>query len=337
MTFPFVSILVAARNEEASIERCLESLLALDYPSDRLEILVGDDASTDRTAALVEAFQKRSPLVNKIAIQPATETNPLKGKTNVLHQLMQKARGDYYLFCDADISVQPDWGKAMLRLFTPTIGVVVGVTRMHRAGLWAAMQSIEWLLVLSFLRFFSFFGIGLTAMGNNMAISRKAYEAVGGYPRIGFSIVEDYVLFKAILAQGFGFAQGFSPRLLSESLPMQRWADWVWQRRRWVQGAKGATWPVQVVFVLTSACVPVLLLLAIGNPYQIAPLLLCHYGFVTLLCTFALLLLRQVDLLRYVLLVWFYLLVSGSWMLYEYIINRPVQWKGRVYPQSTTP
>src|ERR1043166_7898532 len=53
---PLVSILVPARNEEANIERCLSSILSMDYPKDKYEVLIGDDASSDNTATVVEKF-----------------------------------------------------------------------------------------------------------------------------------------------------------------------------------------------------------------------------------------------------------------------------------------
>ena len=53
---PHVTVIVAAYNEEPVIERRLENLLALDYPADRLELVVTSDASTDRTHELVERF-----------------------------------------------------------------------------------------------------------------------------------------------------------------------------------------------------------------------------------------------------------------------------------------
>ena len=58
---PTVTVIVAAYNEEAVIERRLENLLALDYPADRLEIVVTSDASDDRTDELVEAVAAREP------------------------------------------------------------------------------------------------------------------------------------------------------------------------------------------------------------------------------------------------------------------------------------
>ena len=63
---PSVTVIVAAYNEETVIERRLENLLALDYPADRLEIVVTSDASTDRTDELVEAVAAREPRVRLI-------------------------------------------------------------------------------------------------------------------------------------------------------------------------------------------------------------------------------------------------------------------------------
>src|SRR5881396_1595092 len=63
---PSVTVIVAAYNEEAVIERRLENLLALDYPADRIEIVVASDASDDRTDELVEAVAARDPRVRLI-------------------------------------------------------------------------------------------------------------------------------------------------------------------------------------------------------------------------------------------------------------------------------
>ena len=60
---PSVAVIVAAYNEEAVVERRLDNLLALDYPADRLEIVVASDASSDQTNELVEAVSEREPRV----------------------------------------------------------------------------------------------------------------------------------------------------------------------------------------------------------------------------------------------------------------------------------
>ena len=66
--YPKVSLLLAARNEALLIERCLAAIDQLDYPKDKLEILIGDDDSSDDTAALVQAFIKDKPQYRLISI-----------------------------------------------------------------------------------------------------------------------------------------------------------------------------------------------------------------------------------------------------------------------------
>src|SRR5690606_2225422 len=61
--FPHISILIAARNEEAHILTCLQAIDNLHYPKDKLQVLVGNDRSTDRTQALVEEFQRKHTYV----------------------------------------------------------------------------------------------------------------------------------------------------------------------------------------------------------------------------------------------------------------------------------
>ncbi len=151
---PKVSILVAARNEAHTILRCLRSLDGLDFPKDQVEILIGNDQSTDATENLVLEFIADKPQFRYLSIQ--SQLPNLFGKTNVLAQVAQVARGEYFFFCDADISVHPAWVASMLALFTPKVGVVVGVTRMTPTGAFAAMQSLEWLFSLAAMRFFSF-------------------------------------------------------------------------------------------------------------------------------------------------------------------------------------
>ena len=95
---PLISVLVPARNEEANIDVCLESLRQQDYPN--FEILVLDDSSTDGTAdivARIAAEDSRVRLLRGQALPPGWA-----GKTFACHQLAQEARGSWLLFTDAD-------------------------------------------------------------------------------------------------------------------------------------------------------------------------------------------------------------------------------------------
>jgi cellulose synthase/poly-beta-1,6-N-acetylglucosamine synthase-like glycosyltransferase len=324
-----VSILLAARNEESTILRCLHSLEQLNFPKQQLEILVGNDASTDATEDLVLNFIQDRPHFKYFSIQHQTEG--LRGKANVLAQLAHQATGDYYFFCDADIAVAPTWIGSMLSLFEPGVGVVVGVTRMVPGGTFAAMQSLEWLFSLTAMRFFSLFGIPFTGMGNNMAVRQDAYWSVGGYEKIGFSIVEDFALFIAILGQGFTFRQGFQPQLVSLSLPVGRVSELLIQRKRWVKGAMQAPWPIRLSFFASAFFMPALLILSFIAPVGSLSLATFHFLLVSSISLIGLRLLRQYDLLIYIPLFWFYFSINNTLMLINHLLPTPMVWKGRNY------
>jgi 1,2-diacylglycerol 3-beta-glucosyltransferase len=126
MHLPRVSIFIAARNEEATIERCLQSLTQLNYPVEQLEILIGDDASTDNTRAVVARFIADKPQFRLIPVRHALGT--ARGKSNVLAQLSRVATTDYFLITDADMALAPDWVQTMVAAAPEGVGVVTGIT-----------------------------------------------------------------------------------------------------------------------------------------------------------------------------------------------------------------
>lgn len=99
----FVSILIPARNEENNIGRLLDDLSRLDYRN--FEILVYDDDSTDQTASIV---REKSLADNRVHYIKSTSLLPgWLGKNHACHHLARQARGEYFLFLDADVRVIP--------------------------------------------------------------------------------------------------------------------------------------------------------------------------------------------------------------------------------------
>ena len=324
-----VSILLAARNEETNIIRCLESLDQLNYPESQYEILIGNDHSTDATERLILRFIENKPTFKYYLIQ--NQTNGLLGKENVLAQLTHHANGDFLFYCDADIAVAPSWIDSMLSLFTENVGVVVGVTRMTNAGFFAAMQSLEWLFSLTAMRFFSLFKVPFTGMGNNMAARREAYFATGGYEAIGFSIVEDFALFMAIIDKEYNFVQGFQPEILSVSQPTRTVKELLGQRKRWVKGAMQAPWQIKLSFFASALFFPILLIAVFILPLPTLIVAVVHYLLITSVGLIGLLILKQRNLLKYLPFFWFYFNVNNTLMLLNYLRPTKTIWKGRVY------
>lgn len=102
--WPTVSLVIAACNEESTIEGALKTLLALDYPA--LQIIVVNDRSTDRTGAILERMREENGRMEIVRIETLPEG--WLGKLHALYRGDQAASGDYVLYADADIHFSPD-------------------------------------------------------------------------------------------------------------------------------------------------------------------------------------------------------------------------------------
>ncbi|WP_018478278.1 glycosyltransferase [Pontibacter roseus] len=255
---PRVSILIAARNEEHNILNCLQAIERLDYPKDRMEVLIGDDSSTDRTRAMVDAFIQDKPHYTCITITGTI--GKAKGKPNVLAQLAHRATSDLFLYTDADIQVPRGWVQAMLAgLDNNKVGVVTGLTTVAGDGFFARMQSLDWLYSLGLMQSVSDVGLPVTTMGNNMLLTRQAYEAVGGYENIKFSITEDVAIFNQILRKGFDYRNIYDRGVLALSAPAATFWQLLEQRKRWMRGAVHLPLYMFAILAMHSAYYPVLL------------------------------------------------------------------------------
>ena len=124
---PSVSVIVAAHNEEGAIERRLENLLALDYPADRVEIVVASDASDDRTNELVEAVAAAEPRVRLLDC-------PRGGKVAAQDRAVRETGGEVVAFSDANARWAPDALDALVAtLADPAVGYVCGRLQLEDA------------------------------------------------------------------------------------------------------------------------------------------------------------------------------------------------------------
>jgi poly-beta-1,6-N-acetyl-D-glucosamine synthase len=125
---PFVSVIVTVRNEEANIGRKLQDLLALDYPKERLEVIVASDASTDDTHAIV--------LKHADGRVRLFEYPERVGKAEAINRTVPHARGEVLLFMDARQRIEPDVVRRLVANFAdPEVGMVGGeLVLLNEAG-----------------------------------------------------------------------------------------------------------------------------------------------------------------------------------------------------------
>jgi cellulose synthase/poly-beta-1,6-N-acetylglucosamine synthase-like glycosyltransferase len=326
---PVISLLIAARNEESTILNCLLAISQLDYPANAVEVLIGDDQSTDRTAEVVTQFIAQNPHFRLVTV--IDRQAGLRGKANVLAQLAGLAQGQYLFFTDADTQVPPGWFREMSRYLTGNVGIVTGITLPEGPGLFHKLQTIDWLYNLTLTHLVSSFGVPVTAMGNNMAVSRGAYEAVGGYESLPFSVVEDYTLFQAIAGRGFRFRNLLNEAVLARTRPVDTLRDFLNQRKRWMRGAIDLpAWMVLALYVQYLAG-PLLLLLGWFVPVLAVGLYVLKLFVQTLVISLGLGRLRQTSIWPYALLFEGYQLILGPLSVLYYLAPTKINWKGRSY------
>lgn len=116
---PFVSLLIAAYNEEQVIEARVKDALSTDYPADRFEIVIGSDGSSDRTAEIVRSFSDA-----RVRLLDFEER---RGKPAVLNSAMEEVRGDIVILSDANTFTDRAAVRNLTRWFSdPAVGVVCG-------------------------------------------------------------------------------------------------------------------------------------------------------------------------------------------------------------------
>ncbi|MFM9945155.1 MAG: glycosyltransferase [Bacteroidia bacterium] len=261
--WPKVSILLAARNEAKTIERCLQAISELDYPTDKLEVLIGNDDSNDSTKPLAELFIKNNSNFKIFDIE--NNLGKALGKANVLAHLAHKASGEFYFITDCDVAVPEGWIKSLLKNFTPEVGIASGTTTCQPGNFAAGLQSIDWLHFMGYIKSFANVGVSCTSVGNNMAVRAEAYWQTGGYENIDFSITEDYKLFKEVTNRGWQWRNSLNPETLGLATYVSSFKEIMHQRKRWLMGARELPWNWKILIFIYGLFVPALFVLGYFN------------------------------------------------------------------------
>jgi glycosyltransferase involved in cell wall biosynthesis len=196
---PAVSVIVPARNEEACLDACLQSLVA--QAGVKFEIIVVDDESTDRTREIALGF----PEVRVVSAGTLPEC--WSGKNNALAAGARQARGEWLLFTDADTVHFPGSLAGSLREAKERGAALLSYSpRQEVRGFWekAVMPVIFAELAVAYRpsKVSDPMSPVAAANGQYLLISREAYDAVGGHAAVAGSLLEDVALARAVKASG---------------------------------------------------------------------------------------------------------------------------------------
>jgi cellulose synthase/poly-beta-1,6-N-acetylglucosamine synthase-like glycosyltransferase len=182
-SWPSVTVVISAFNEEAVIGRRIQNLLNVDYPKENLQILVGSDGSTDGTCDAVKKY--RFAGVQLVACASR------RGKAGVLNDLVSRATGEFIVFTDANTFYNPDAVKELIRGFQAchTACAVVGRLEFRTSSGAVNPDGLYWRYESLLKRLESRFGTLLGANGAIYAIRRTLYR-----PLPPGTIVDDFLI-----------------------------------------------------------------------------------------------------------------------------------------------
>lgn len=192
--FPSVSLLIPAYNESPAIERKIRNALALDYPAERLEIVVASDGSTDDTAAIAQHLADGRRV--RVLAFPCN-----RGKMATLNASVPQLGGDIIVFSDATALLYPDALRQLVPSFAdPDVAAVSGRYTVIKAGdvCTGASEDLYWKYETSLKVLESDAASTVGGHGHLYAIRRELYP----YPA-DTVINDDYVIFSSVLAKGY--------------------------------------------------------------------------------------------------------------------------------------
>ena len=341
-SFPPIAILVAARNEEKNLARCLDALIALNYPPEKVQIWIGNDGSSDNTEKIARKYAQTCERVKVINI--CEKLGQADAKGNVLAHLIAASAAarplaQHLLITDADTRVNPDWAVGMLQQTgggagNYKMGVITGVTLIRGKTVGARLQCLDWLLGLGMVKVASDFGKPITTLGSNMLVSRDAYKATGGYENMPFSITEDYTLLHETFRLKYDFCNAMNPKVLAASMPITSLQELLQQRVRWMKGAMQLPWWIIICLFTMALFYPLLLLIAIKNLWLAFALFFLKLAVESIFATLVMNRLqlgakKMKNLLFLLPLYELYAAALSVMMIIFYFSPAKVQWKGR--------
>ncbi len=226
---PVISALVPARNEEAGIARAVESLAA---QPEIAEIIVVNDQSTDRTAAILEELAARIP---RLRIVQGTAPAPgWTGKNFALAQGVAQARGEWLLFTDADVEhLRGSAARALADAATCGAAVVSYSPEQETRAWWE--RAVIPFVYCRLAAHFSYARVSdptlpdAAANGQYLLIRRDAYESIGGHAAVCGEVVEDVALARRAKRAGqrihFATGEGIARTRMYRSAG-EMWEGW---------------------------------------------------------------------------------------------------------------
>ena len=238
-SLPAFSIVVAARNEERHIRDLLEAVVAQDYPVNKFELIIVDDASEDATAVLVEAFIKEQGKGEIKLIRVDDERGG--GKKEALTQGIRRAWHELIVTTDADCVMGPHWLASIASCYRARpCKMLIGPVAFHREkNTFQKLQSLEFMSLIGSTAACTGLHKPIMCNGANLMYEKKLFEDLQGFEGVDHRASgDDLFLLQKIKKQypsEIGFLLAKEGIVYTEA--KKTWQELYLQRKRWASKA----------------------------------------------------------------------------------------------------
>ena len=240
---PYVSLIIAARNEEKNIGNCIQSIINQTYPQNKFEVIVTNDYSSDNTVSIIESFKKLN--ISVINLADFTEKKILNSyKKKSIETALKFAKGELILTTDADCVVPVKWIETLVSFYDQKRPVFVALPVAFKNPLPKDLFFKRFFKIFQSLDFMSLQGITGASVyknfhsmcnGANLSYEKKVFYEVGGFEGIDEIASGDDMLLMHKIQKAYPGKTTFlkSKDVIVETLPAENWREFINQRIRW--------------------------------------------------------------------------------------------------------
>ncbi len=226
--FPFVTVCVPAYNEESNIKETIQSVIDLDYPRNKIEIIVVNDGSKDNTKKVVEKLIRENKNITLI-----NQKN--QGKGAAMNNALRRAKGEFFVPLDADSIVQKEALQVLLpHFYKKNIAAVLPVIEVqHKSTLMRQIQHCEYLINFYYKRVMSRLNCVHVTPGPFSVYRKDVLVGLGGFDEK--NLVEDLEIAIRIQKANFEIVQTLETSILTKA--PGTFLEFYKQRNRWYKGS----------------------------------------------------------------------------------------------------
>jgi len=244
---PFISVIIAARNEEKNIGKCIQSLISQTYPENKFEIIITNDHSTDNTVGVIHSFQKEN--IQVINLADFTQNKILNSyKKKSIETALQFAKGDLIVTTDADCIAPKKWLETLVSFYKEKSPVFVALPVAFSNPLPEDSFLKKFFKNFQSLDFMTLQGITGASVekkfhsmcnGANLAYEKKVFYEVNGFEGIDEIASGDDMLLMHKIQKVYPDKIMFlkSPEVIVQTQPAETLKDFMNQRIRWASKA----------------------------------------------------------------------------------------------------